>query len=471
MILVNLLMKQRTFFKIRFRISDLDGYGNAGYKKSVDQYQAELIIENENEVSVRIFYDELEYLATKVGHWITNNLEDVLSQIEILDIIQPNNLLSIDFSLYEMIGLLDDGSLYEDGNRFFVIKTNGVKKIYLDYQKEESYFYLNEQAFGLIEKVYKYHVNLPWIKSYKWEPENCNDNYFRFGGIDFRPEHNFYNSTNNREREIVIRKEPRISILHSNLSEDEVVKHVKLICILYSFYSQQNVEYFYTIVFADSKKYVDIKSNRGYIVNDTDGVLSMELKQDPLELIMNVDVTHLLNKLEFVDNIVKRFNHAMEILGESKFMILYNILEQIRNSCIEEGQNNDYKYSFIKKNDETNLVIKSALESIKGIVAENQKLEFDKDIAGKIKTIKLRTMRRQFDVFFEHLGVYPNQMELDFIRIQKLRNSVFHGSISDEEKILLKKLNEHKNFPRFVAIVILRYFGYNNIEEIVLAKM
>ena len=476
-------MKNRTFFKLKINIPKLDDFFPRGNPCN-GIYDAELVI-NEKDVRnilLKIFFNTEEYLADKVMRWNYKNSDiNLLDKFEVAEIFQPENLLNIDFANYNTIGITRSSSYFENGLQYFTIKLNGVIKVFKNNEKDISEFYLNEQAFKLIELNYRYNINFPWKNnSYGLNATNTIKEYVEFNNIKFKPEHNFFISNQLEEDEVKIKKEPKISVEYSSNNEKEIIDNVKLILSLYSFYSKQEIDYYYSRIYTEDKLFLEFRNVENHKVKNPHGFFRFDFYNNPINLIVNVDSDHLLNKKEFINNIISRFNYALSTEGESKFMILYNILEQIRNNYIIDkkierdmaGETPNLKkvieeYNFVKSKTQTDKFIKKNLEGIKEIISEEHKDLFQKEIKYKVLPIKVMSMINQFKSLFTFLEINPNEFDLDFKKLKSLRDSIFHGRpIIEEDEIFLEKVNYYKRLPKFTGIILLKYFGINNIKEI-----
>ncbi|MBJ6118089.1 hypothetical protein JAO76_07805 [Pontibacter sp. BT310] len=477
-------MKDSILFKLRINIPELDIYSpNVGTFSGI--YNAEILVDenNSNAVSLKIFYDGKEYLDHKVMRWEGENENLMLSKFEIMDILQPDNLENISFLEYGYKGITSGTSLYRKGFKYFTIHLKGVRFIYNNSEQDNSVFFLNQQAFQLIENNYRYHSNFPWNTSaYKWKPLHKVKEFISFNGIHFKPEHYFY-ASNSTESVVSIKKEPKFSVQYSELTAAEIKNHILLICALYSFYSHQNITYSLSRIYTDDKLHIEVKDVEDKAVSNEHGLFRWVFFQDPLNLILQVDIPHLLENLEFVLLIIERFNYALETKGESRFMILYNILEQIRNQYIlskhiEQERAGDppnlnrvkEEYTFTTSKKKADNFIKEQLMKVAEIIDEEHQEQFIKDVPFKLTPIKVFSMTNQFQSFFNFINIQVEDFELDFVQIKSLRDSIFHGRPVSENIELLHQINSYKRLPMFVGTVILKYFGITEVSKTKLVK-
>lgn len=324
-------MEIRTFFKLKINIDELDNF-YPNQQKCSKIYETELIIDdkNNNEIQLKIFFDEKESLGDKIMQWNHINDYNIVDYFQATEIIKPENLLEIDFLNYRCKGMGNSTAFYEFNLKYFTIKLTGIKKTYSNSEKLSSTIYLNQQSFGLIELNYQYNQHFPWSnKEYNWKPTNKIKEHIKFGNISFKPEHKFINSTKNHLEKISIKKEPKLSIEYNDLNQSEIKKHIELICALYSFYSLENIDYSLSRIYTEDKLHIEIRDVSNSISKDYHGIFRWDFFQNPLNLFINVDAKQLLENSNFYKKIVERYIYSLNTSGESKFMILYSILEQI----------------------------------------------------------------------------------------------------------------------------------------------
>jgi len=195
-------------------------------------------------------------------------------------------------------------------------------------------------------------------------------------------------------------------------------------------------------------------------------------------LIRNVNSKSIIDNKELVSKLVERFNYALKVGNETKFMILYNILEQLRNHYILTGQIERDKagnppnpnkvrdeYKFVHGVDKTNNFIKKILKQITEIVAPEDKATFESEIPNKVPDIKLMSMSNQFDSYFKFANVDPKKYDLDFEELKGLRNKIFHGRRVDD-KGQLDKVNWYEHLPKLTGELMIKFFGIDDLKTI-----
>ncbi|MDT0676476.1 hypothetical protein [Autumnicola musiva] len=467
------MMNERTIFNLKIDIKDL----NISSENTEKIFKTELLVDEakNNEISLKIFYDD--ELGRQIMSWTQFHSDNILKRFHFVDVQEPENLKRIEFLDYRVKGMHTSTDFHESGKQFIILKLTGVKKIFYNTYKDSSIIYLNREAFKLIELNYIYTHSLFWDKEYKWKPVNNIQNNIEFNKISFVPKHKFTHE-NNSSQKVVIKKDPIFHIEYSELKVNDINDHVKLLCKLYSFIIHENIDYSISRIFTENELHVEIKDVTNNEVN-SHGLFWFDFGQNPLNFILNVDSPHLLKNLNFLSKIIDRFNYALRTSDESKFMILYNILEQIRNEYILSGKIDtnlagekpnlkkvveEYNFNISKR--KTDKFISQSLETIADIISEEDKELFIKEIKFKLTPIKVKSMSNQFKSLFEHLNIKPEEFEIDFKELKSLRDAIFHGRPINENLNALREINRYDKLPKFVGRIILKYCGIEDLKNI-----
>jgi hypothetical protein len=471
-------MDEKIFFELQIA-ANLDGYYSSA-EKSPNTHEAELTIDTEDnyKIQLRITCDFREQLIRKLFKYFEQNGFS-LNKFQVTKIINPESLIGVDFLNYKCTLISESDIQNEDGLKYCTLDLTGVRKKYEYSEIKPSEVYLNEQAFELVEMNYKYKTRFPWTETeYDWKPINKIEDFSEFGNVQFKPEHRFEAITKNSVEKVSIKKTPRLAIKHPLNEESEIKKHIELICSLYSFYATETIDYFASRIYTTEGLYVEIRNVSNSRLKDIHGLFARELHLNPMNLFAHLEAEKLFDNLDFFKKIVERFIYANKTTGESKFMILYSVLEQVRNMYIIEGgiETGDNgvvnpekvieRYNFKGTRGEINACIKAKLESITEIVAIEHKGQFASDIPNKLNQIKQMTMANQLQSLFDYVNIEPSTFNLDMSRLLALRNAVFHGSTSIDDLEELNEINSYKCLPKLVGTVMLKYAGINDVDHI-----
>jgi hypothetical protein len=457
----------RKFFKIRINVSDLDQFYPIKTTPAAKEYEAELIIENIDRVHIKIFFDANEELAEKFCRWAHEFEGNYLKKIDVLGILSPDNLVGIDLTKSSPNGY-EYGSFEENGVSYFILFVNNVEIQYKRDSKRDSMFYLNDAALNLIELNY-HHSTTSFFedKEFELKPQNRRGQKFHFGKIKFTPEHNFYVEGEDKGERIVIRKEPRFRVEFGEIDKNEVKEHVKLLCVLYSFYSHREIEVNTYKMYNGESYYFGINKVSRLYNEGFHGAFLWDFDQEPLNLILNVNVGKCLDSLDLVTKLVDRYNQALLTNDETKFILLYSVLEQLRSQCAQgETDKESSNYKFLVNKKRLNQKLKEVLGEVKNLIIDEQKDHFESHLESKIPLLKLKTMKNQFQSYFISEGLDFEKYEVDFNEIITLRNILFHGNSLEGKVNRLNYINHYKRFPRFVGVALMKFLGISDVSNI-----
>ncbi len=440
----------------------------------------ELIINDGTDLTLRVYFGNNK-APRGIMSFVGNHEYTLLSRFTVTKIHNPDHLLEIDFADYNYIGMQSNTAFFDPvlNLRYFTIKLGGVRLKFKSRGEPDSKIYLNDTATKLAELYYDYSSNYPWAEKFVWEPSNrlvC----MQFGNIQFLLEHNFYQDGKKSAKDVVIKKEPRIRFKQSDLSYEEIVKHRDLLCALFSFYTNKRIDWTVSRIVSGDYLYVERRKISSEPVDIIHGLFIWDFIQNPMNLVLNVSGEKLLGKVLTIVSLIERFNYSLHAPDETKFMILYSVLEQVRNEYILDGLIEQDKagnppdlkkvkeeFVFNVSNAEANSAIRSALETLIPKIDAAEQDKFKAELSGKISFIKMNTMTDQFESLFMHLGIDPGKFDLDFKTLKQLRDHIFHGKLLDPEKIsYLKKATWYSSLPKLTGVVMLKYFGIADLATI-----
>ena len=157
------------------------------------------------------------------------------------------------------------------------------------------------------------------------------------------------------------------------------------------------------------------------------------------------EITNRLIKSQYVDEI-------------SEFMLLYNVIEKIRNYYLSLGLENGgfsikEEYDFETSKKRTNKFIKEKILEISSIVADYDKEDFKKNASNKITFIRKTGLMDQFSSLVTFLELSINDYNIDFKKLINIRNNLYHGNRADENYQLYNK--EMRKFINHILVKLL----------------
>ncbi len=466
-------------FRVRIDCPELCKYFPASTDKMTYEYDCKLEYSDIDNIKLKVFFKSEESLDRRFMQWAHDYEGNIFSRLSVLEIFSSKDLIEIDLgnSHYKS---MKSAEYFNDQYSYLTIGLYGIRLVYKNREAEDSKFYLNKTSFNLIELGYQYNNKIYQdFEEYTWAPRLRFSEAVPFNDIKFFPEFRFYTLEGNNGEEVRIKKEPRIRVESSNLSEIEIRNHVRALCNLYSFYTQKSIECRVSQIYTNGHFYYEVSRVSEEVMKFPHGMFLWKFFQNPMNLIRNVDSGNILMRQEFVSSIIKRFLYALQSQGETQFMLLFNILEQLRNQYILEGKIEKEKagsppnirkvkeeFSFIYGSDRVRKELKKILNQVTDLLQDSEKEMFDEEMHHKISMIKLMGLANQYESLFQFLKISPNEYGLDFSKVKSLRDSIFHGRPIDEDADFLEYVNYHTRMPIFIGTLMLRYFGIENLDNI-----
>ncbi len=429
---------------------------------------AHLITEDTKKIELKFYYDSKTYLDHKVTRLFERN-KDPLSWAKVLKVVSINDeerLKEVDFANSKFKYYKTSTGFEENGNQYFLIGFDQIRLVFKPKEKDNEHdewqtseFYLNEASKNLIKEQY-FFEGFMWKEPNVWRANNRQSEFLKFGEVEFLLDFHFYTKDGEKDAVAII-KEPRLNIRHQNLSEKEVRNYADLICSILSFYMNTPIFYNFSRIHTQEQTTTWTKVAKEEVVADWSRFIKFEFRLKFEDIIKQSD-TKVLNSVEFFKKIVERYNLARNLEGEAEFMILYNLVEQVRTFFINEKEIQQ-AYKFTVSNDQANDFIKESLLKISEIVESEQQDDFKEHAINHVKTIKYLPMRKQVDALFTHLEITFGSLDVDFKKMLGLRNQIFHGGSIDAEDENLK--NANKTLPKIVALLILNLLGIHQYNK------
>jgi hypothetical protein len=225
------------------------------------------------------------------------------------------------------------------------------------------------------------------------------------------------------------------------LTDIELVEKGNLLCLLMSFYWQRTIDYFIATVRVNNVQNYLTHEKFKYSSHTVDESLEYDLKSRyPIvyDFLESLDYAKLAPCKSLLNDIVPRIIKAKYIDRISEFMLLYNIIEEVRNFCIDNplnGNTLEIKEEFVFATDKkaTDKFIKNKIKDIVEIVDPSECVDFVSKASSKVNFIKKTGLIDQFDSLVSYLGLNPETYGLDFKNLIKIRNEIYHGKKPNED--------------------------------------
>ena len=279
-------------------------------------------------VKIQIFYKQ-NYLFDNLKILLNNNI-DLLSGISVAKnkFGQPGS--NIDFTDSKLLDFNDGGGHWENGFKFVILEIDKISvvenfKIGIDGGE----FYLCENAMlplGMNYKVEAFHFDKP----NKFEAKNEFDGFYNFGEIKFKLEFQF-EETMYTKFKTTFRRIPILTVDdNEKLDSNSIIQYANILCILLSFYYDRNINFFRAQIRQPEDTITFIRQISYQINDDMDFPLLKKYKSF-VEFISICNYKSTSANYEFLEVLISKFIISKNFDIESEFMILYGLLEKIRN--------------------------------------------------------------------------------------------------------------------------------------------
>lgn len=239
----------------------------------------------------------------------------------------------------------------------------------------------------------------------------------------------------NRDAYLTITDESNI------LTDKDLIEQGELICTLMSFYWEKTIDFFIAHVRIINNQNYRTSIKYRYSNHYADDNLEFSLKSrfvsiyDFFESLDSAKISNCGNLLmEIVPRIIKT-----KIVDEiSEFMLLYNVIEKIRNYCMINPLKGDKleireEFKFTTGTKATKKFISEKIKEISEIIDESDVEDFLLKASGKVTFIKKTGLIDQFDSLANYLDLDPKSYSLDFTSLITIRSDIYHGKPPRED--------------------------------------
>ncbi len=450
--------------KIEIKIDNLDDELKLKNVKPVAQYfHADLFLEK-NYILLKIYYDDKTYFGDKYIYWQQKdeNSNSFLKKINIISINSPKRVKNINFSHSKVIWYQLGSNNYQNGVKFIPIKLNQIEIEYNPvYPKKRKNFsseiFLSDNAIKIFNEFHT--INAFISNKDSWISNNCRKEFQKFGELEFRLD--YFNETKfdeYGENTIIVRK-PFINIKHQNLSFEIFKKYVTIFQSLFTLYGGVEIGIKFFRHHCKISTYTMTYENEHTKLFNSNKILHFKKHIDIYELISK-STPSILETPSFLAEIVKMYNLSRISTGSTEFLLLFSIIEKLRNKLLNTKTVKE-KFDFIISNKMINIFILEKLTEIEDkIKTVEQKNIFRKIKNNKLGNIKYLPQTNQFEIFFMKSNIDLENYQLSMSNILSIRNDIFHGRLIADDDIELKILN--KKMGNLTLDLIFKYLNVNN---------
>lgn len=348
-----------------------------------------------------------------------------------------------DFSNSKLIKM-KDSSKWEHNKKPLVLIVDNLNVIVESSYVGDGRFKLTQNIFQHLDQYISYGTLGVYGPNDRFIEKNLNKET-SFGPIKFTLsfEHFYEYEQDYSPYSISILRDAYLTITEETkeLKDCQLINLGVKICSLMSFYWEKPIDFFFSQVRISDTGDYRTKEVLKYSDNELDKSSNFLLKaqfETFYEFVESIDYEKFITNSDILQELIPRITKAKEIDNISSFMILYNIIEKIRNYFLEnpiDGKpfiiKEEFEFSNGKKS--TDKYIKNKIKEIQEIVVESDKEEFDKKASDKVTFIRKTGLKDQFNSLITYLELNSSNYEIDFIYLIKIRNSIYHGKLPKED--------------------------------------
>lgn len=362
------------------------------------------------------------------------------------------------------------------------LEISEAKFDYIRYKRKtnikEHFFFLSKAAQILAPTIStKFDAKGIWQDNTEREIIHFKEHQLELANEYFPIQHFSENS-----EQLTLQRAPRLKILTEEKDFDEIEKTGKIVCLLMSFYLADEVDYS-TYIFNQPDRLsvcvriVNLERNRKSTHRLTTNYKSFK---DFVESIQ--DTQQIYEEYDWWEKNIQKLITASRLDGESKFMLLYNILEQsfLYLKTIGKISTNSSKTYFPgieKKMKDVKALARGLVESIKLYIPstgtediknfeqQNQKISFLRQI---ITDNSKNVSRDKIQLLLKKLSIEDKDFDNELVKkIVALRDDIIHGN-KDIPIVALTPINTE--LFKLANLVLLKLLNINNELSVYLTR-
>ena len=346
-------------------------------------------------------------------------------------------VLKSDFILkFENSRIIKCESLQSKSNySYFTIYLTSICIIKPNQHKEEENIgraLLNQNGLKFVNNFYSFFSNFSDKNCFRISRMNGMSEYYSTKDLVFRPELEFINNEKRNSEEFKVKKIPTIHFKYSNLSFDEIIKQIDIICKFISFCYGIRINY-HKIVYRTPDLiyyYTNIEKIKEIYNSKISSIFTLLDKNHRIEMILKTKwyENYLLNKTK-LDKAIDNVLHSREVESSSKYLLLFNIIE------IFNTNQNEEKF-------ESNSLRIENLKSAYNLLEETILNQDEKDLfktkweslSNKIYT---KPLKSPLEETLKLNSINAENYGFSFSELKKIRDKLTHGSVNSisEEKL------------------------------------
>lgn len=438
--------------EIEFPNVDFSKFGNGVNKASINATHHAHLYPRENEIELRIFFDEEEGFGDCFIGWTSKIAWGKFGsfiKIEITKNYTNDRIQRIDLSEAKLVGWANNTRFYENGKKYIVVKINTVK-FYWNPQKTESNsaeFYLDDKGFRVVAPFYSVFSPKTWFKNdgnFNILRMKDSTRFYQLGKSTFRPEFFFVTKDDCNDRMATVTKEPKIQFKYKTaVTEHEAVFYGDIVVMLASFYHHIKIDYVVRKIHL-SECSITIKNVSQHKTFETNGNLfGFGLLWDFNRFLQSGWQKETIKNFALLSRAISLFNQSHLVDSHSAFLIRYNIIE-----VCDKHKRGNLKFNLVLNEKQSKIKHDEALLKLLETIDESEHDEFKKRWYDVQAQLQNKPMKNQLASFLESQNINISTLPIKLRDLKRLRDDITHGSINKvnaeqlrQANILLYRLN------------------------------
>lgn len=401
-------------------------------------------------IELFIFYPPENYLFEKFD-FLRKQGKDIFSFIQIYNSGNPWEYSEqLDFVGSELLDIQEGHSEWKHRKKPMIIQLKNLTH-YTSYGYCTSgLFYLTGNACNPIDEYSKYVQTDGIIISDKPVNNGTYEKYFNWGDMSFGI--GFKHVVNEvTKHSINIGRIPYLEVIPGeNDSDDTILEYASNLCLMMSLYWSKFIDYYWGRVKVDHEiDGLNFKERDEYhyveeYIDDSNYTPWKEKYENFFQFITDIDYAMVLSSRELLQEVADRAIRSQFLDTASEFMLLYNVIEKIRNYYLDVGKDTGglsikEEYDFDLSKAARDKFINDKLKEIGKSVNTKDRVEYLSKTNQKVSFIRKTGLKDQFDSLVTYLGLSPKDYQINFIELINIRNKLYHGNRTETDLNLFIK--------------------------------
>lgn len=392
-----------------------------------------------------ILFSEPENRLSGLLQYLKSSGKNILSYLQICPTGTSGNKRGLlDFSNSILTGLYEDKKGLKAGKIPVIICLQNLTYYVSASPSDTSLFYLTENTCLWLDLYSGYRRDDEIVFSDRPLDNGTPEELFPWGEMAFGLR--FVHALREKGKyDIHIVRLPQLIVkADAGKTDTEIINYARLICLLMSLYGGKFIDYYLgyvRITDGNAPPELNERIEFRFVKDQVDDTVRLPFggtNRTFFDFIHSIDYEKVICSRKLLEDITDRVIRSQYIDSTSEFMLLYNVIEKIRNFYIlkakEAGQPFIIEeYAFTLSKTGTDKFIKRKLDEIAGIVQQQDKEAYLSKTYEKISVVRKTGLIDQFDSLILYTGLIPGDYKINFTELVKVRNRIYHGNFTETD--------------------------------------